>query len=93
VGWMIERQPGQGTGGCAGSLGRALGAALAAWAGQKKNQSCPIPPCRACSWSLDDMMTALVALQEARQHGAVRRVLDLGCGIGSVLMMVAWYAR
>jgi tRNA1Val (adenine37-N6)-methyltransferase len=41
-------------------------------------------------WSLDDMLTALVAIEEARAHRAARRALDLGCGIGSVLMMVAW---
>jgi tRNA1(Val) A37 N6-methylase TrmN6 len=41
-------------------------------------------------WSLDDMLTALVAIEQARTGGAVRRILDLGCGIGSVLMMVAW---
>ena len=41
-------------------------------------------------WSLDDMMTALTAIEEARGLGAIHRTLDLGCGIGSVLMMVAW---
>jgi tRNA1Val (adenine37-N6)-methyltransferase len=41
-------------------------------------------------WSLDDMLTALVAIEAARARGSVRRALDLGCGIGSVLMMVAW---
>lgn len=41
-------------------------------------------------WSLDDFVTAWVALDEARRHGGVERFLDLGCGIGSVLMMVAW---
>lgn len=41
-------------------------------------------------WSLDDFATALVALDEARRDGRVARFLDLGCGIGSVLMMVAW---
>lgn len=41
-------------------------------------------------WSLDDMTTAYVALQEAQAHGNVQRALDIGCGIGSVLMMVAW---
>jgi len=39
-------------------------------------------------WSLDDFMTALVAFEEGRN---VKRALDLGCGIGAVLMMVAWH--
>jgi tRNA1(Val) A37 N6-methylase TrmN6 len=38
-------------------------------------------------WSLDDFMTALVAIEAT---GEVSRAADLGCGIGSVLMMVAW---
>ncbi len=40
-------------------------------------------------WSLDDLLTAWRALSwtTAREP---RRVLDLGCGIGSVLMMLAW---
>jgi tRNA1Val (adenine37-N6)-methyltransferase len=38
-------------------------------------------------WSLDDLVTAAVAVGPT---GAVARALDLGCGIGSVLMMVAW---
>jgi tRNA1Val (adenine37-N6)-methyltransferase len=41
-------------------------------------------------WSLDDFATALVAIEEARAHGRVLRALDMGCGIGSVLLMVAW---
>lgn len=41
-------------------------------------------------WSLDDFATALVAIEEARAHGHVARALDMGCGIGSVLLMVAW---
>lgn len=43
-------------------------------------------------WSLDDFMTAWVAVKEARafQPGERLRAADLGCGIGSVLMMVAW---
>jgi tRNA1Val (adenine37-N6)-methyltransferase len=46
-------------------------------------------------WSLDDFITALVAIEEARRLEASRgaplaRAVDLGCGIGSVLMMVAW---
>jgi hypothetical protein len=40
------------------------------------------------------MVTALVALQEATSAGTSRQPpahhLDLGCGIGSVLLMVAW---
>lgn len=38
-------------------------------------------------WSLDDFVTAYVGL-EARP--TARRAADLGCGIGSVLMMLAW---
>jgi tRNA1Val (adenine37-N6)-methyltransferase len=41
-------------------------------------------------WSLDDFMTAMVALEEGRAHGHVQTACDLGCGIGSVLMFVAW---
>jgi tRNA1(Val) A37 N6-methylase TrmN6 len=48
-------------------------------------------------WSIDDHVTAMVALQEARRlrraQGAAAaplRTLDLGCGIGSVLLMTAW---
>eukprot|EP00775_Hariotina_reticulata_P009158 gene9158-biopygen11055 len=56
-------------------------------------------------WSMDDMMTAYVALQEAATanaaaapaaaaepdpHHGIRSTLDIGCGIGSVLLMVAW---
>lgn len=37
-------------------------------------------------WSLDDLVTAAVAADGP----APRRALDLGCGIGSVLLMVAW---
>jgi tRNA1(Val) A37 N6-methylase TrmN6 len=36
-------------------------------------------------WSLDDLVTAWVATREP-----ARRALDLGCGLGSVLLMVAW---
>ena len=40
-------------------------------------------------WSLDDLLTGWRALSwEPRRHP--HRVLDLGCGIGSVLMMLAW---
>jgi tRNA1(Val) A37 N6-methylase TrmN6 len=38
-------------------------------------------------WSLDDLVTAWFA---AEQAVAPRRILDLGCGIGSVLLMLAW---
>lgn len=38
-------------------------------------------------WSLDDFATAHVALESARD---VRRAVDLGSGIGSVLLMLAW---
>lgn len=38
-------------------------------------------------WSLDDLVTAWVATRS--RSGAVR-ALDLGCGAGSVLLMVAW---
>jgi len=43
-------------------------------------------------WSLDDHLTAVVALQEAQRQGpeAVTATLDLGCGIGSALLLVAW---
>jgi tRNA1Val (adenine37-N6)-methyltransferase len=39
-------------------------------------------------WSLDDLVTAALAAEELPSPPA--RALDLGCGIGSVLMMVAW---
>jgi tRNA1Val (adenine37-N6)-methyltransferase len=38
-------------------------------------------------WSLDDLVTGWVAAERA---AAPRRILDLGCGIGSVLLMLAW---
>lgn len=38
-------------------------------------------------WSLDDLVTAWVAARHAR--GATR-LLDLGCGLGSVLLLLAW---
>ena len=42
-------------------------------------------------WSLDDLVTAWVAVDTARNRTSpIRRACDLGCGIGSVLMMVAW---
>lgn len=40
-------------------------------------------------WSLDDFMTALVAVEEGRSR-SVQTACDLGCGIGSVLLFVAW---
>lgn len=40
-------------------------------------------------WSLDDLVTAAVAAPHAEALGA-RRLLDLGCGLGSVLLMMAW---
>jgi len=40
-------------------------------------------------WSLDDLVTAWVAVTALRARPP-RRVLDLGCGIGSVLLMLAW---
>jgi tRNA1Val (adenine37-N6)-methyltransferase len=43
-------------------------------------------------WSADDFLTAHEALIEAEARGVenVQHALDLGCGVGSVLMMVAW---
>src|SRR3990170_4343828 len=39
-------------------------------------------------WSLDDLVTAHAAAAAVAAPPA--RALDLGCGVGSVLMMVAW---
>ena len=39
-------------------------------------------------WSLDDLVTAYVAAGAIASPPA--RALDLGCGIGSVLLMIAW---
>lgn len=39
-------------------------------------------------WSLDDLVTAYVAVTEG--GGAPDVAIDLGCGLGSVLMLVAW---
>jgi tRNA1(Val) A37 N6-methylase TrmN6 len=44
-------------------------------------------------WSLDDLVTAWVAAEAIAPMapaGRPLRVLDLGCGLGSVLMMIAW---
>ncbi|MFT3838297.1 MAG: methyltransferase [Myxococcaceae bacterium] len=38
-------------------------------------------------WSLDDLLVAHLAAEEAGSPG---RCLDLGCGVGSVLLMTAW---
>lgn len=40
-------------------------------------------------WSLDDLVTAWVAVRGRNPDQAIR-ALDLGCGLGSVLLMVAW---
>ncbi len=40
-------------------------------------------------WSLDDLVTAWVATRTCAPT-APWRALDLGCGLGSVLLMVAW---
>ena len=40
-------------------------------------------------WSLDDLVTAWVATRGLDPRTS-RRALDLGCGLGSVLLMVAW---
>lgn len=40
-------------------------------------------------WSLDDLATAWVAAAECRATPPAR-ICDLGCGIGSVLLMMAW---
>ena len=45
-------------------------------------------------WSTDDLVTAWVACDEAKPHmpdnGAGLRTLDLGCGLGTVMLMTAW---
>src|SRR4051812_38086154 len=38
-------------------------------------------------WSLDDLVTAAIA---APHVNGARTLLDLGCGLGSVLLMMAW---
>lgn len=40
-------------------------------------------------WSLDDLVTAAIAAPHAQALNA-RTFLDLGCGLGSVLLMMAW---
>ena len=40
-------------------------------------------------WSLDDLVTAWIATRR-RDPAQALRALDLGCGLGSVLLMVAW---
>jgi tRNA1Val (adenine37-N6)-methyltransferase len=40
-------------------------------------------------YSLDDLVTAWIATRD-RDGTSVTRVLDLGCGLGSVLLMLAW---
>lgn len=40
-------------------------------------------------WSLDDLVTAWIATRHRDPDHAIR-ALDLGCGLGSVLLMVAW---
>lgn len=40
-------------------------------------------------WSLDDLVTAWIATRH-RDPAHALRALDLGCGLGSVLLMVAW---
>ncbi len=42
-------------------------------------------------WSHDDLLTAWVARDACRTE-APARVVDLGCGIGAVLLMMAWSA-
>lgn len=41
-------------------------------------------------WSLDDLITGVVAIDEARKRGSIHATLDLGTGIGSVLMLTSW---
>src|SRR5262245_38432707 len=40
-------------------------------------------------WSLDDLVTAWFAASVV-QDAPPERMLDLGCGIGAVLMLLAW---
>ncbi|MEZ4299211.1 MAG: methyltransferase [Polyangiaceae bacterium] len=42
-------------------------------------------------WSADDLITAHFAIRTALGAGAApRRIVDLGCGIGTVLLFLAW---
>ncbi|KAH9253475.1 hypothetical protein BASA81_008522 [Batrachochytrium salamandrivorans] len=41
-------------------------------------------------WSTDDLVTAWVAYESLANPENVRNHLDLGCGIGTVLLMCAW---
>jgi len=46
-------------------------------------------------WSADDLVTAWFAIRAVRRIGATggalpRRIVDLGCGIGTVLLFLAW---
>src|SRR5690606_25481434 len=40
-------------------------------------------------WSLDDLVTAWFAARQVEDPSQLRHV-DLGCGIGSVLLMISW---
>ena len=40
-------------------------------------------------WSLDDLATAWFAAEQVEKR-VPRRIADLGCGIGAVLMLLAW---
>jgi tRNA1(Val) A37 N6-methylase TrmN6 len=40
-------------------------------------------------WSLDDLVTAWFAAEQMGEQ-VPRRIADLGCGIGAVLMLLAW---
>ena len=46
-------------------------------------------PRRGHRWSLDDLVTAWVAAEQVTSVHPLRFV-DLGCGLGSVLMLMAW---
>jgi tRNA1(Val) A37 N6-methylase TrmN6 len=73
-------------------------AALAAWA-PAEDETCDALSGRwriyqlrsGHRYSLDDQLTADFAVETAAARGVrVARALDLGCGIGSVMLMVAW---
>jgi tRNA1Val (adenine37-N6)-methyltransferase len=40
-------------------------------------------------WSLDDLVTAWFAIGQTHEHPPLH-ILDLGCGIGAVLLLLAW---